>query len=186
MCRRGNTGVEAGSGGKSAARFDAFATFTEATVGYRLQGTLRLDALPNGTPLVKKRTVTAEPNRIARFDRLPRPRDRLVIAAVLGRLGLGEGGERGDAERDGGAAGLDGRLGAHGEGGGVGDGEHFGFGGSTRGVEWRWRGNARRRGPTVNRSKGSFPVAIVEFVARIILFRCQLAPSGRVNPRDEG
>ena len=56
LCRRGNTGVDAGSGGKSAARLDAFATFTEATVGYRLQGKLRLDALPNGTPLVEKRT----------------------------------------------------------------------------------------------------------------------------------
>ena len=42
--------------------------------------------------------------------------------------------------------------------------------------------NARRRGPTVNRSKGSFPVAIVEFVARIILFRCQLAPPGALTP----
>jgi len=56
LCRRGNTGVDAGSGGKSAARLDAFATFTKATVGYRLQGKLRLDALPNGTPLVEKRT----------------------------------------------------------------------------------------------------------------------------------
>ena len=42
LCRRGNTGVDAGSGEKSAARFDAFATFTEATVGYRLRVSLRL------------------------------------------------------------------------------------------------------------------------------------------------
>ena len=63
-CRRGNAGVDAGSGGRGTGRMDAFATFTEATVGCRLQATLQLDSRADAAR--EKWDVTAEPNRTFR------------------------------------------------------------------------------------------------------------------------